>query len=200
MEAPVSTLVSRQRIPTALTSVSTLQLQPTSYRKPWRTNMVQYMSVTHTVPLTCSVLHIFFQLRHPALQVGCWCIASWASVDRPLWSWHIWCCDSASHLGTPWGTWHKNGPSILTTISCRSSLSWTNGWRSNDGCVLFSDLWSVQDLSLSQREALWSIWTWSVNNDLPCVWMCLMKLKIGASIPYFYFCTQMQCMWNVVNI
>lgn len=35
----------------------------------------------------CTFSSIFFHILHPALQERCWCIASWASVDRPLWSW-----------------------------------------------------------------------------------------------------------------
>lgn len=55
MGTPAFTLASRQWIQTALTSVSTLKQQLTSYIKPWRTKMVTY-NVTAVIHWN---LHIF---------------------------------------------------------------------------------------------------------------------------------------------
>lgn len=138
MGTPAFTLASQQRIQSALTSVCTLNPQLTSYIMPWRAKMVQYKCYSHCLITVLPVLS--FHILHTALQQKCWCIASWAWVDRPLWSWHTWCCGSVSHWEMPWGVSSKNEPFTPTRISCPSSSSLTNSWHSNGGCVLFSDI------------------------------------------------------------
>lgn len=154
METPAFTLASQQRIQTASTSVSTLNLQLTSCIEPWRTKMVQCIK---TFIVFCTFSLFPFTFLHPALQGKCWCIASWAWVDRPLWSWPTWCCGSVSLWEMPWGTSSRNEPFILTSISCLSSSSWMTSWHSNGGCVLFSDFITLSNSHLKTSLSL-SMW------------------------------------------
>lgn len=138
MGTRVFTLASQQRIQTTLTSVSTSNLQPTSYKKACRAKMVQYRNVTAAVPLNLPVFS--FTCSHPAPQEKCWYTASWVWAAQPLWPLCIWCCGSVSLWGTLWGVSFKKEPFIPTGTSCLSSSNWMISWHSDGGCVLFCDI------------------------------------------------------------
>lgn len=69
---PAFTLASQQRIQTALTSVSTSNLQLTSYIKPWRAKTVQNVNVTPIDPWNIYIfVHLLYFLSHaPSCSTG----------------------------------------------------------------------------------------------------------------------------------